>query len=97
MIPPKLTHIFTDVDFLPELFENQKLLDWYNLFGVLEFEKLLKESKFTMDISKVVRKTELIRNKDYHEGYYFGQISLKSGKFTGIGRLVILDEFFYSI
>ena len=67
MIPPKLTDIFTDV---PELFENQKLLDWWNLFGVLDFEKLLKESKFTMDISKVIRKTEM--KKGFHEGYYFG-------------------------
>ena len=67
MIPQKLTDIFTDV---PELFENQKLLDWWNLFGVLDFEKLLKESKFTMDISKVIRKTEM--KKGFHEGYYFG-------------------------
>ena len=61
MIPPKLKDIFTT---LPELSENHKLLDWYNLFGAIDFDKLLKEGKFTMDIGKVIRKTEL--KKGFH-------------------------------
>jgi hypothetical protein len=68
MIPPKLKDIFSST---PELFENQKLLDWWNLFGIIDFDKLLKESMFKMDISKVIRKTEL-NKKSFYEGYYFG-------------------------
>lgn len=91
MIPPKLNDIFTNI---PELFENKKLEDWWSMFGPIDFDSLLQESTFNMDISKVIRKNEF---KGFHQGYYFGQLNLKTGKYTGIGRLVILDEFFYCI
>ena len=55
MIPPKLKDIFSSV---PELYDHKKLEDWWNTFGQIDFDTLLKNRSFDMDINKVIRKVE---------------------------------------
>ena len=93
MIHPQLKHIF---DNTPQNV-GQKLEDWWKEFGPVDIDKRIKKGDFKFDYSKVIRKNKTLSKIGILVSYYEGQVQLKNGKQTGIGRKVIIDEFFIQI